>query len=202
MKHRPILLSTPMVQAILEGRKTQIRIVLKSKTQFEALIFHNGKLLRKCTRTIPSLVETGIKCPYGCPYGKVGDILWVRETWCRPFNPGKFLYKADQTNIVQSNRWKPSIHMPKEAARIFLEITNVRVERLQDITQTDAEKEGVLIDDEGLACMNYISNEFDMFPPEESFRTLWQSINGPESWEANPWVWVIEFKKVSKPQNF
>ncbi len=141
-----------------------------------------------------------------------GDILWVRETWqdsqCFDYNMVGYQYRADkpaETHAREYNiRWKPSIFMPKEAARIFLKVTNVRAERLQDISEDDACAEGVKIDDEGMLCWDYLTNNWlthnDV--PEESFRTLWQSINGRESWEANPWVWVYEFQQIEKPKEF
>jgi hypothetical protein len=92
--------------------------------------------------------------------------------------------------------------MPKAACRIFLEITDVRIERLQDISEEDAIKEGILIDDDGFCCWDYQHKVFRFISPEQSFESLWQSINGTESWEVNPFVFVIEFKQIEKPQNF
>lgn len=150
--------------------------------------------------------------PYwtACPYGKRGDRLWVRETWQGPMweegtwdpdtdyhSPKYCEYRADggptpeyvdfEDNLHQG--WKPSIHMPRWASRITLEITGVRVERLNDISEADAAAEGVPVDDG-------IGTQFCRADNRQGFRHLWESINGAESWNADPWVWVVEFKKV------
>jgi hypothetical protein len=139
--------------------------------------------------------------PVRCPYGQPGDRLWVREAWSRDEEDGALFYRADvgtgneaddwQRNIYEGAsgyRWKPSIFMPRWASRILLEVTAVRVERLQDISEADAIAEGA----PWAACGA---------PQEGShkagFAQLWESINGPNSWDANPWVWVIEFKRVT-----
>lgn len=202
MKYIPILFSTPMVQAILEGRKTQTRRLVKPQPKTDP-------------QTGDRLIDKG---PFGqevqpwdeyiafhkgggsfCKYGKVGDVLWVRETWTQnglkyyrfkaDYKKGEGLFTSESVPEKYRNKWKPGIHMPKEAARIFLEITNVRVERLHDIQKSDIYSEGAMSQqhiDQG-------SNAFTVWS------NLWQSINGPESWEANPWVWVIEFKRIEKP---
>lgn len=144
-------------------------------------------------------------------------MLWVRETWAwdgqTSFTDlqaiGNFWYKADDTGYSPA-RWKPSIFMPKEAARIFLRITDVRVERLQDISEEDAKAEGVK-----LAGVEWNPNGyFDYMLPKSrlnqrilttakrSYQSLWESINGAGSWEANPWVWVISFERVEKPKEW
>ena len=147
-KERPIIFSGPMIRAILEGRKTQTRRIVKPN----------------CLSKLS-------------PYGRTGDRLWVRETWGHnPEGPG-YVYRSDGDFDMKfhGDRWRPSIHMPRWASRITLEVTGVRVERLQDINEEDALAEGV----------------------EHAFRSLWESINGPGSWDANPWVWVVEFRRVS-----
>lgn len=139
-----------------------------------------------------------------CPYGKVGDILFVRETSF--FNEYHYVYAANLSNEDYKwfkGCWKPSIHMPKEAARIWLEITDIKVERLKDISEEDSIAEGV----EPVDCgyKNYMTEPklmqslkcFDK--AYYSFLSLWESINGCDSWLNNPWVWVITFKKVAKP---
>src|SRR5690606_35942793 len=149
---------------------------------------------------------------------QVGDILWVRETWKK--SPQKctwqeYSYKANYPNVLSElGNWKPSIFMPKEACRLFLEVTNVRVERLQDISENAAIAEGVIYDDSFKSYSCYLCNkkghkaaneicEDGFFDNAfESFRSLWHSINGEESWKQNPWVWVYEFKRVEKPENF
>lgn len=188
MKQRPILFSTPMVQAILEGRKTQTRrivkpgiIILKDRDKQEVFAMKRNK--------------KGIACPYECPYGQPGDYLWVRETWqhtkilnLHPTDENYgYIYKADGQpwEDYEGWVWKPSIFMPKAAARIWLKIVDVRIERLQDISESDAECEGV---EEGVKSI-------------PSFNSLWESIHGEESWNQNPHVWVIEFNPVNKPEN-
>ena len=202
MNINQILFSTEMVQAILAGRKTMTRQVVKPQPP-------KGSKMGMIINT---------------PYGLVGDVLWVRETWqhteilninVEDENYG-YVYKADnqEWNNFEGWKWKPSIHMPKAAARIFLEITNVRVERLQSISEADAIAEGIqpllmsstqLIEMGGQKYRDYMSDDKifgNPLSPITSFMTLWQSINGEESWNANPWVWVVEFKRVSKPENF
>jgi hypothetical protein len=181
MKFIPILFSTPMVQAIIDGRKTQTRRVVKDKAG-------------------------DVKCPYG----KEGDVLWVRETWAELPNPdcfGKYLYKSMGDT---AEKWKPSIFMPKEACRIFLRVKSVRVERLQDISEDDAKEEGVeswineRLASKPVLYKNYEGDSAAWYCSKAvtSFETLWQSINGVDSWEANPYVWVIEFERIEKPNNF
>ena len=166
--------------------------------------------------------------PVKCPYGQPRDILWVRETWAKTTNvnslpdwPGRphllledgycIIYKADgewqwvddDGFSTEKSYWKPSIHLPKAATRIFLRITDIRVERLQDISEMDAFAEG--IDDEG---DNYIEAEQARLagaqvaagsPAQHSFSCLWERINGAGSWQANPWVWVVKFERIDKP---
>lgn len=180
IKERQIFFSAEMVRAILGGRKTQTRRVKKY-----------GKL--------------GHYAP--CPYGQPGDVLWVRESYCRGyFDGGTNGYKADWTRVaaeyVKEPKWTPSIHMPKEAARIWLRIKDVRVERLNAISEADAIAEGVeeVISEWCVGYGNY-NLKGDDAPyydnPVHSFQSLWQAIYGPESWAVNPWVWVIEFEVLS-----
>ena len=196
MKLRPILFSTPMVQALLEGRKTQTRRVLKMKG---------------CKSFMPppdwgkDAVQHWTKGYY--PYGKIGDVLWVRETFNTVLDreTKEFLrYGFKATDTFVKAVWKPSIHMPFEAARIFLEITDVRVERLQDISNDDAIAEGIAEQDHELlpkGWKDYMDDHIGVpfTSPKGSFKSLWKSINGLDSWDANPWVWVIEFKRINKP---
>lgn len=196
MKHIPILFSTPMVQAILDGRKTMTRRVIKPQPDEDGL-----------AKFLPTRQwhDTDARV-YKCPYGKPGDILWVRETFANlnadfPTNPKCYVYKADdlQGNSYGPVTWKPSIHIPKEACRLFLKVTDVRVERLQEISEDDAKAEG--IEKMSGYYRDYL-NRGGNLPPYASFQSLWQSINGPESWDANPWVWVIQFERIQKPENF
>lgn len=132
-----------------------------------------------------------------------GDILWVRETWAK--TEIGFVYKAKTCgNDKPKNGWKPSIFMPKEAARFFLKVTGVKAERLQDISREDAIAEGIeRFDDATFWYKNYLNQPLPgCSNPITSFQTLWMSINGVESWQSNPWVWVYEFKKIAKPTNW
>lgn len=200
-KIKPILFGAPMVQAILESRKTQTRRLIKPQ---------------------PELTETSGFNTKGAAYGlgfsrketdhnfiscvskiQKGYILWVRETFAdciNGHNEQYYTYKADGYYEKPDWKWKPSIFMPKAACRIFLEVTNVRVERLQDISEKDAENEGILKDSNGWKC--YTHRNFIAEKAKESFETLWHSINGKDSWEENPWVWVYDFKVIEKPSNF
>jgi hypothetical protein len=203
MKAHPILFNTEMVQAILDGRKTQTRRICKHQywSHSELTDVNRNGIFQKVDRRV------------SCPYGNVGDVLWVRETWCltTPYGPEEYYFgykTSSQTEIKASEKynyyspdeWKPSIHMPKEACRIFLRITNIRVERLQDISEDDAIKEGV--QKIAYGYKHYTFKGASAEHARHSFLTLWKSINGSESWEANPWVWVIEFERTVKPENF
>lgn len=187
MKERPILFSTEMVKAILEGRKTQTRRVVKKQPHGA------GEWVRQLASWLFPNVNPYIKLK--CPYGQPGDRLWVRETFLveRSQHKDFYEYKADYSNTFAGDVcWKPSIFMPREACRILLEVTDVRVERLQDISEEDAIAEGI-------SLPNYAEQAIkDIFFPEPSaiYSELWESINGKGSWDKNPWVWVIEFKKV------
>ena len=196
MKERPILFSGPMVRAILEGRKTMTRRVVKPDI---ANFLEDGWEPEKRmyeTRN-GDIVPASSICPHGVP----GDMLWVRETWSQvvtniPRDYG-FLYRADFSADADpsqwGSKWRPSIFMPRDASRILLEITNVRVERLQDITEEDCVREGAAImTSEEVAAFHLGSTQNAI----DSFRNVWEGINGPDSWEQNPWVWVIEFKKL------
>jgi hypothetical protein len=176
MKERPILFKSDMVRALLDGRKTQTRRICKEP-----------------------VVDGGTAT--GCKFGTVGDHLWIKETFCRPEYASGPIYRADipgpesNARIYEDEdctcevKWKPSIFMPRCASRITLEITGVRVERLQDISEDDAIAEGV----NGDECQ-----DFDQPLPSMCYQALWESINGSGSWQANPYVWVITFKKVSQ----
>ena len=193
MKQRPILFSTEMVQAILAGRKTQTRRVVKPQP-IEWLEHVSGDLF--CDKHTSGILPKSFKCPYG----KKGDVLWAREAFCYNDDDGyssEFSYKADHPT---AKGWKPSIHMPKDAARIWLRIKDVRVERLQSVSMRDAMHEGIESIDHGAHWKNYMKDEISSYVfPRHSFESLWQSINGLESWNANPWVWVIEFERIEKP---
>lgn len=217
-----MLFSTPMVQAIAANQKLQTRRTkgLDSINDNPNLFEYNGNksafgekpfdplyhwFERIDKKGNPTDVFTNVKCPYG----QVGDIIWVRETWQHSLNPNEFAYRADCDNpLYLSKKWNPSIFMPKKACRFFLKITDIRVERLQDISGTDAIKEG---------CVSYGPfGEFKGSPhpsggvkkfraysnPIDAYKCIWTSINGEESWNYNPWVWVISFERIEKPENF
>ncbi|WP_286694039.1 hypothetical protein [Spongiibacter sp. UBA1325] len=208
MKERPILFNGEMVRATLSGQKTQTRRALSPQ---------------------PVTVQQGLIGPLNgsgnllvCKHGQPGDRLWVRETHAivprtayamsdgvdQVFRPGNdhdaAIFKAGW-KLSPPGRWRPSIHMPRWASRITLEITGVRIERLQDITEEDARAEGIncypFIPDDGYpVCNGYTHLDDDgkctLWPTaKRAFENLWESINGLGSWEKNPWVWVLEFKR-------
>ena len=189
MTIKPILFNTEMVRAILDGRKTCTRRLVRflpgENPQWtgyirDGLMLYNG-------RNEPCIM----KAPY-----QPGDILYVRETWKRAPN-GYYYYEDWQRNdIADITKWKPSIHMPKEAARIFLKVTDVRVERLQEITIDD-------IRNEGLSSMAVHAGDMEI--AIEEWKNLWNSTIKKSDldcygWDANPWVWVIEFERCEKPE--
>ena len=204
VKERPILFSGSMVRAIIEGRKTQTRRVIKPKHEFFVDDGHDG-----INRVYYPCYVTGEPEPQEilCPYGSVGERLWVRETWAvvpkvsddGPKHKAKgdgtgATWRADWNGNPSGFPWKPSIHMPRWASRITLEVTGVRVERLNDISEADAYSEGVTIPSHYKFASNGRPN--DRNEARVTFETLWESINGPESWPLNPWVWVVEFKRI------
>lgn len=217
-KERPILFSAPMVRAILEGRKTQTRRVVKPQPPSKDWLInvaHTGQDVglwndhgkwRMCGAVGVCREAMGRDWPknheWKCPYGSAGDGLWVRETWfCVTGEPGPATcnYKADFGDHRFAGYWKPSIHMPRWASRINLEITGVRVERLNEITVEDAIAEGIeKSEPTGAMFKDYRCGKFLAATPMYSFFSLWESINGPGSWAANPWVWVVEFRRVEQ----
>ena len=189
---KPIIFSAPMVQAILDGKKTQTRRVVKI----------NGSPITSPKESL-ELTKEGLIYHSFCsmsgyykPLCQPGDILWVREAWsehqeyynnsAKVFAEPHYIYKADG---VYANKWRPSIHMPREAARIFLRVLNVKVERLQAITYDDCLREGL---------WDY-GTDVDTLA---AFQELWQNLNAKRGygWEINPWVWVYEFEKISKEE--
>lgn len=217
MKYIPILYKTEMVKAIQEDRKTVTRRTTGlDKFIDDSLIEwkYGGTLLGSDgLKHIMQIYWRGklnsVKHVV-CPYGKKGDILWVRESFCY-FLDG-ICYKADHNEKMKVLKWKPSIFMPKEACRLFLEITDVRIERLLDITEEQAIAEGIKSYDpdekheevrrrRGVKYEYYTEKNGLTHQPIFSFTSLWASINGWDSVNANPWVWVVEFKKTDKPKN-
>lgn len=253
MKERPIIFNAEMVRAILDGRKTQTRRVVLHQPQRSDIL---PNLVFPRNKQESNYPPGGWIYPNGmeqilslCPFGSIGDRLWVRETWGvvshafdddgfmtswtpdRPataihemsfgkgYYSGHAIYAADGSltwgdddgHVDGRSCWKPSIHMPRAASRILLEVTAVRVEQLQDISENDAKSEGLAeitkdgslfkfgipdgdgypgTDDNGWAWHEWERN------PVDAYCKLWQSIYGEESWQANPWVWVIEFRKI------
>lgn len=206
MAIKPILFNAEMVRAILDGRKTCTRRVVKLPKNM------SGRPVGK-SGDIGFMYLGGIKRP---PYQR-GDILYVRETWGHPIslNSDKhYVFRADEIAEIgfknDSHIWHPSIHMPKEAARIWLRVTDVRVERLQDMTNDDALKEGA----KGVGCDHACSgahgctdcmNTGWLEPPMVEFVQIWDSTIKKSDlacygWNANPWVWVIEFERCEKPK--
>lgn len=195
MAIKPILFNTEMVRAIMDGRKTCTRRLVKPQPD------------EKHTFPLGFVTDSTEKKEVGCfgfaaneyggsiqyvkpPYRYApGDILYVRETWKKA--PNGYYYYEDwqRDDIADVTKWKPSIHMPKEAARIWLKVTNVRVERLQDMTDDDAEAEG---------CFDYTSTALGF--PDVWDSTIKKSDLDRYGWDASPWVWVIEFERCEKPE--
>ncbi|SEI41792.1 hypothetical protein [Paraburkholderia diazotrophica] len=232
MKERPILFSGPMVRALLDGSKTQTRRIVKNQPPADVspirVAHYHPTVITRTGDEEPGAEIFGAYSDDGewgskCPYGEPGDRLWVRETWQGPMweegtwdpdtdyhKPEFCEYRADggpipeyvdfEDNLHQG--WKPSIHMPRWASRITLEITGVRVERLQSISEADAAAEGVeSLRNEGEYWKDYLRStercdELICINARDSFRTLWDRINGDGAWAANPWVWVVEFKRI------
>jgi hypothetical protein len=254
MKFIPILFSTPMVQAIQEGRKTQTRRTkgvseISNHKSITAEMSYGGAMVEFIHEGDGGVSFAGRVSPYGQP----GDVLWVRENhfawgkWTQEWieknkRVGRVFQhiKTDETDFCfdetltvkgetfvlpvekpfsHSIGWhkRSSLFMPKQACRFFLEVVSIRVERLHDISEVDAKSEGIsIVDEDPVIYNNYLHNKKNaMWPgygsisqtygftnPKDSFHSLWESINGIESWAINPWVWVVEFKKIEKPENF
>lgn len=240
MTERPIPFNTPMVQALLDGRKTQTRRLngldqINEAPNDWAVMAHNSEspywnFVHRTKTAIHGGGIVSIKCPYGTP----GDRLWVRETfalWREGFDRrGHVIYRADmkdkdgedfsRPDLMGSSKWYPSIHMKRGYSRLTLEISEIRVQRLQEISEEDAKAEGItrrdpLPDDYGRnlpcshcgqrksqhvgtvrVCFGSHGEIFNSGTFKGGFYWLWESINGPGSWAANPWVWCVSFKKV------
>ena len=225
---KPIIFSTPMVKAIIEGRKTQTRRVIKPQPEMEGGIIQNGILYRYLPGN-----ELDMNNPIKAKY-QFGDILWVRETWQHAYNTddndqiiestGRYLYAANPEDHCafshwvdrdtgvhkESMPWKPSIFMPRKAARIFLEVLSIRAEQLWSITESDAKKEGV----SPISPLDLKQMPMSIIEPggkygkgtvlkssyKAAFYELWDSLNAKRGydWNSNPWVWVYEFKRVEE----
>ena len=235
MKDHPMIFNGEMVRAILEGRKTQTRRLIKIGKEWgdTAEEFSIIKINELDSSVDPHWIvfhneypEEGGSVPFKCPFGKIGDRLWVRETWADVntdngpalmFKDGSFHFCVDDAYPVEYSRypncnftmwcgdlargedghaWRPSIHMPRWASRITLEITDVRYERLQDISEEDAIAEGIVGGylENGTSGFGSNENMPDIYKAKWKFKSLWNSIY--KNWDANPFVWAITFKRV------
>ena len=225
VKEHPILFRTEMVQAIIAGNKTMTRRIINPQPYWREIwgnasiagstkLEYEGFVYRK--NLIGNIEKDTSKLIGFCPYGRIGDNLWVRESF--QVYKDKYYFKASPDEIkngqwgkdtipidypefnINNYSWKPSIHMPRKACRFVLPLVNIRIERLHDISGEDAVAEGVESTNEFNSkepylhqYKNYLDGRFDM-DANGSFMTLFQSIHGEEIWKLNPWVWVIEFK--------
>jgi len=222
MKERPILFSGEMVRAILDGSKTQTRRVIKvpGKHNNPGDIQHRESGDKWYKNSVWSMrTYSGMWGDYThrdfmskCPYGEIGDKLWVKETWfndegsdeCTTYYPA--LMDDHELFEIRHIKKRPSIFMPRWASRLSLRITNIRVERLHDISEEDAIAEGIQeVTKDGIVfkyCVNdhkdYSSTPWQNMPrtAKEAYKNLWEKINGKDSWDKNPWVWVVEFRRV------
>jgi len=214
MKERPLLFSTAMVQAIIAGRKTQTRRIMKSQpADFEGQIFepYFGSLQTNFIQQVPTRINPDGEQFYEVcevfksPYGGPGDVLWVREKWKPRYVKGgldgfksqyptaqPWFYAANGVSEIGYGGWKPSIHMPKDTCRIYLQNSDVRVQRLQEISSEDAIGEGIesmTVNEDGelvTKYRDYTGTDGWFHDPVESFKSLWFSINGADSWKENP----------------
>lgn len=221
MKERGMIFNGDMVRALLDGRKTQTRRAVKGvdgAVSFSREWDVNGK---EIFIVLGEKDQTGMNPVLGaisCPFGMVGARIWVRETWAEAgaSAPNLTLYRANYPEHIPSQYenvptadsilWRPSIHMPRWASRILLEITEVRVERLNSISERDAVAEGIKTG----RCGNETTWRDAFYVPGDNqpyfnaataYGDLWSSIYGEDSWAANPWVWVIEFKRIDGASN-
>jgi len=191
---KPILFNTEMLKAVIDGRKTQTRRVVKSDFHSRNIYnFHGDEISNRFEYTI---IGHSFPTYTTCPYGKVGDRLWVGETFC--IDEDMIFFKADNTFKPYGLKWKPSIFMPRKASRITLEITDIRVERIKDTTIEDIKKEGVQSMAEKLNLDKELSGVTNGHKWQWIY--LWDSINKKRGygWDTNCWVWVIVFKVVKK----
>lgn len=225
MKESPLLFRPPLVKAILAGQKTQTRRLVKpqpvnDKSLQDSWIWHGGKALEQMgygadyVHTRMEAMKTAMLKV--CPYGQLGDRLWIRESWRaargwdstkpREIHSGSPIVFPADGNALNQDGWeadepreygklRPSIFMPRWASRISLETTAVRVERLNDISEKDSISEGVERDSDGWIDYQMPSTQCCQ-SPKDSFRTLWESLNGSGTWDENPWVYVLDFKRI------
>lgn len=223
MKETPILFSTPMVQALLAGKKTITRRIVNPQpiTDEDSGSVFDGKYRKQY-----SIHDWRDRFIDDWSRWMPEDILWVRESfweWDNSSQGGGYAFKADFIerygawekdtphkfhDVERVEKWKPSIHMPKEASRIWLQVADIKIERLHDISEEDAKKEGVELHKSGKSYLNYQDQEshvtqfiYNCHSAKDSFKTLWTIIHGfrdePYAWFQDPWVWVIEFKILS-----
>ncbi|MFC7514584.1 hypothetical protein ACFQUU_06170 [Herbaspirillum sp. GCM10030257] len=208
MKERPILFSAPMVRTILDGSKTQTRRIAKPRRK--------PSLLEPSEWSDEYVMDPGNRewLMSDNPYGQPGDRLWVKETWTplenvRTSDPGLdpiqrgLYYRADypgdtlvhDDRPVEPVKWKSSLFMRRNQSRILLDVTGVRIEQLNDCSEADAITEGIRRELD--SWLDYSNPSCQMgINPVDSYRTLWEAINGAGSWAANPWIWVVEFRRV------
>lgn len=208
---KPILFNTDMVRAILKGRKMVTRRVVKGYALDHLELDTDSSIIGVYNQDEGCVFPIMDYAPY-----RPSDILYVRETWQHGFG-GTYLYKASagfdwfmtpEGKLVPDIPWKPSIHMPREAARIFLRVTEVRVERLQDITPGQLRAEGLdllITPSECKSMMNRFGAVFDYERKKKDFSNLWDSTikkadHALYGWDADPWVWVIEFERISREE--
>lgn len=214
IKERPILFSAPMVRAIIDGMKTQTRRIVKPQPPSYIDELHGNDLRGRAPYRLDdnetgAVLGSGFQDDndvfYKCPYGIPGDRLWVRECWglfdTQPSDGPERAYvyyratDGDDRDL-RYQLWRPSIHMPRWASRITLEVVGVRVERVQDISEADAEAEGF----ERTFAADGSEYGAGLTTATEAFAALWSKITGPASWSENPWVWVVEFRRIEARQ--
>lgn len=205
IKEHPILFSTNMVNAILAGNKTQTRRIIKPQPDCNGVRYMQHPPLdweqyyKEKWKPYMYDTEEGESIAINCPYGGVGEYLWVRESFCKNLSEEVVIYKADYPN--EKFKWTPSIFMSRKQSRIILKVNNIRVQRIHDITEKDAFAEGIQWLNNGNCedCFQWTSDKqswFDYYA--DCYKYLWNSINGKDSWNSNPWVWVITFKVTKK----
>ncbi|HID1059785.1 TPA: hypothetical protein ACXDFA_004240 [Enterobacter roggenkampii] len=206
MTERGMIFNGEMVRAILDGRKTQTRRIMKNQPAGDYP--DTPALIRSVDGGFQWYGHYGESSIFNCPFGAVGDRIWVRETWAEAgaSAPDLKLYRANYPAHVPTHyenvppaedvRWTPSIHMPRWASRITLEITGVRVEQLKSISEDEARSEGGARLREGFWKHYQPGWTQHQLSARGSFATLWDSIYGSGEWDRNPWVWVLEFKRI------
>ncbi len=216
MNTKPMIFTTENIRGIRDGRKTMTRRVIKPQPSEGGLEWCTAADGAFSAWQDPLLLldehsEDGGPCQRVCPYGVPGDLLWVRETWGkepdRRTSPslgettnlfeGDVFYRASHENNYPGP-WKPSIHMPRTLSRLTLRVSNVRVERVQDISEEDMIAEGITDIGDGCGCLERANGNMAYSTTRNLFMQLWDSINAKRgySWESNPYVWIIEWDKV------